>query len=107
MIATFTNRCPVNRVRRRRAPPALILRIVTAKEQLRRRIDDLSEAEAIEALRALERQAEDAGDRLDALLDSAPPEDYDDDALTQEARDQAARGDVNSHQRVRRELLGS
>ncbi len=83
---------------------------MTAKEQLRRRLDDLTEAEAVEALGVLERQAQGAGDRLDALLDSAPPddepEDYDDDELTQEAREQAGRGEVFSHEQVRRELLG-
>lgn len=92
-------------------PSARTLRTVTAKEQLRRRVDDLTEAEALEALRVLERQTEASGDRLDALLDSAPaddePEDYDDDELTQEAREQAARGEVRSHDQVRRELLGS
>jgi hypothetical protein len=84
---------------------------VTAKEQLRRRIDVLTEAEALEPLRALERKAEDADDRLNALLDSAPPddepEDYDDDERTQEAREQAARGEVRSHEQVRRDVLGS
>jgi hypothetical protein len=92
-------------------PPARTLGTVTAKEQLRRRVDDLTEAEALEALRVLERQAEAAGDRLDALLDSAlpddEPEDYDDDEMTQEAREQAARGEVRSHEQVHRELLGS
>jgi len=92
-------------------PSARTLRTVTAKEQLRRRVDDLTEAEALEALRVLERKAEDAGDRLDALLDSAAPEDepedYDDDELTQEAREQAAQGEVRSHEQVRRDVLGS
>lgn len=51
------------------------LRAVTAKEEFRRRVDGLTEAQALEPLRALEGQAEGAGGRLDALLDSAPPED--------------------------------
>lgn len=38
---------------------------------------------------------------------SAEPEDYDHDELTQEAREQAARGEVRSHEQVRSDLLGS
>jgi hypothetical protein len=83
---------------------------VTAKEQLRRRVDGLTEAQAFEALRMLEGQAEGAGARLDALLDSAPPEDEpvsaDEQAATAEALADLERGDTISHAELRRELLG-
>ncbi len=83
---------------------------MTAKEKLRRRVDELTEDEALEALRMLEHPPQDAGDRLEALIASAPPddepEDYDDDELTREARDQAARGETISLEQARRELLG-
>jgi hypothetical protein len=83
---------------------------VTAKEQLRRRVDGLTEAQAFKALRVLEGQAEGAGDRLDALLDSAPPEDEpvsaEEEAATAEALADLERGDTVSHADLRRELLG-
>lgn len=57
----------------------------------------------------LEDQSRGAGDRLEALIASAPPddepEDYDDDELTMEAREQAARGETISLEQARRELL--
>ena len=73
-------------------------------------MDRLTEAQALEALRVLERQVEGAGDRLDALLDAAPPDDEpvsaEEEAATAEALDDLARGDTVSHAELRRELLG-
>lgn len=58
----------------------------------------------------LERQAEDAGDRLDALLDSAPADDEpwtaEDEAATAEALADLERSDAIGHDELRRELLG-
>jgi hypothetical protein len=82
---------------------------VTAKEQLRQRLDGLTEKQARQALNALEDQGrDDLAERFDALIASAPPddepEDYDDDALTEESRAQAARGEVRTLEQVRRAL---
>ncbi len=80
---------------------------MTAKEQLHRRVDDLTEDEALEALRMLERQAQEPGDSLAALLDAAPlddePPELEDDEL-REAREQAARGEGISLEQARAEL---
>jgi hypothetical protein len=84
---------------------------VTAKEQLRRRVEDMSETEAIGVLETLdERPRHDAAARLDALLDSAPPDDEpwtaEDEAATAEALAEVERGETIPLEQVRRELLG-
>lgn len=82
---------------------------MTAKEQLHRRVDDLTEAQAFEALRALDERL--AGDHLGALLDSVPPDDEpvsdEEEAATAEGLADLERGDTISHAEMRRELLGS
>lgn len=68
---------------------------MTAKQQLRQLVDELSEVEAAEALDLL--AARGRRDSLTALLDNAPLDDEpisdEEEALVQEARDEVARGE--------------
>lgn len=80
--------------------------LMTAKEKLRRLVEDLSEREAEAALAVIERRRE--GDRLLELLENAPA---DDEPLTSEEADGARaakadieRGDVFSADQIKREL---
>lgn len=77
---------------------------MTAKELLRRRVEALTEEEAAEALRLLNRDA----DPLTVLLDDAPLDDEPtspkEEAAVQEARDAAARGETISLDELRAEL---
>jgi hypothetical protein len=77
---------------------------MTAKELLRRRVEALTEEEAAEALRLLNRDA----DPLTVLLDDAPLDDEptspEEEAAVQEARDAAARGETISLDELRAEL---
>lgn len=65
---------------------------MTAKEQLRERVEALSENEAAETLRLLDERA----DQLARRLDDAPPEDEamspEEEAAVQESRDELAAG---------------
>ena len=67
---------------------------MTAKQQLRERIEALTEEQAAETLRLLDQRS----DSLTRLLDNAPPDDEpstpEEEALVQEARDEIARGET-------------
>jgi hypothetical protein len=79
---------------------------MTAKQQLRQLVDELSEVEAAEALDIL--AARRRRDSLTELLDNAPFDDEpttpEEDALVQEARDEIARGELISADEIRREF---
>ncbi len=80
---------------------------MTAKEKLRDAIDDLTEAEAADALDFLARR-QSAPDRLGEVLVNAPDDDEptfrEEDEGALEARDEIARGEVFSAEQVRREI---
>jgi len=77
---------------------------MTAKEQLRERIETLTEREAERTLRLLD----DLRDPLTKLLDEAPLDDEpitpEEEALVQEAREEIARGELISADEIRREF---
>jgi O6-methylguanine-DNA--protein-cysteine methyltransferase len=77
---------------------------MTAKEQLRERIEELTEDEAAEALRLLDQRT----DALTRLLDDAPLDDEpttpEEEAAVQEALEAAARGETISLKELRAEL---
>ena len=79
---------------------------MTAKEQLRDRIDELTEAEAADALDYLARRK--PRDALGELLASAPLDDEpttpEEDQGAREAREQIARGEVFSAEQIKREI---
>lgn len=79
---------------------------VTAKEQLRDRVERLSEDEARRALRALETSL--GGDPVRAFFDAAPLDDEpvsaEEDAAVAEARAEAERGETVSLEQARRQL---
>jgi hypothetical protein len=79
-------------------------RAMTAKEKLRRLVEDLSEQEAEAALVAIERER----DPMLELLDRAPVDDEprsdDEEAGVREAKADAERGEVFSAEQIRREL---
>jgi len=81
---------------------------MTAKEKLRERVEELSEAEAADTLDYLAGRQPAPRDALTELLESAP---LDDEATTpeeeeglREAREQVARGEVISAEEIRREF---
>lgn len=77
---------------------------MTAKEQLRERVEALSEEEAAETLRLLGQRA----DPLTVLLDNAPLDDEpvtdEEEAAVQIAREEIARGETISLDELRAEL---
>ena len=77
---------------------------MTAKEQLRERIETLTEREAERTLRLLD----DLRDPLTKLLDEAPLDDEpvtpEEEALVQQAREEIARGELISADEIRREF---
>lgn len=77
---------------------------MTAKQQLRERIETFSEEEAGEALRLLDRRA----DPVARFFDDAPLEDEpisdEEEALVQEAREEIARGETIPLDELLREL---
>ena len=77
---------------------------MTAKEQLRERIEELTEDEAAEALRLLDQRT----DALTRLLDDAPLDDEpttpEEEAAVQEALEAAARGETISLEELLAEL---
>ena len=80
---------------------------MTAKEKLHKAIDELSEAEAQEALGYIvQRRGE--RDALGELLEAAPPDEEpttpDEDEGAREARAEIARGDVFSADEIKREI---
>lgn len=84
---------------------------MTAKEKLRRAVEELSEAEAEDALEILVTRREE-GERtastLDELLDGAPiddePETEEERRAVAEAREELRRGDVISAEEIKREI---
>jgi O6-methylguanine-DNA--protein-cysteine methyltransferase len=79
---------------------------MTAKEKLRRAVEELSEAEAAEALETLVHRRERTS--LDELLDNAPiddePETDEEREAVAEAREEIARGEVISAEEIKREI---
>jgi len=77
---------------------------MTAKEQLRERVERLTEEEAAATLRLLDQRT----DTLTRLLDDAPPDDEpaspEEEAAAQEALEAADRGDTISLEELRAEL---
>jgi hypothetical protein len=80
---------------------------VTAKEKLRQTVEDLSEAEAQDALGFIVRRRQ-RHDALGKMLDHAPLDDEpttpEEDEGVREARAEIGRGDVLSADEVRREV---
>lgn len=80
---------------------------MTAKEQLRQTVEELSEAEAQDALGFIVRRR-DKRDALAELLERAPLDDEpttpDEDQSAREAKEQVARGEVISADEIRREI---
>jgi hypothetical protein len=77
---------------------------MTAKEQLRERVERLTEEEAAATLRLLDQRT----DALTRVLDDAPPDDEpttpEEEAAVQEALEAADRGDTISLEELRAEL---
>jgi hypothetical protein len=77
---------------------------MTAKEQLRERVERLTEDEAAETLRLLDQRT----DPLTVLLDNAPLDDEpvteEEEAAVQTAREEIARGETISLEELRAEL---
>lgn len=77
---------------------------MTAKEELRERVETLTEDEAAETLRLLDQRA----DPLTRFLESAPlddePSTSEEDASAREALEAARRGKVISAEEIRREF---
>jgi O6-methylguanine-DNA--protein-cysteine methyltransferase len=77
---------------------------MTAKEQLRERVERLTEDEAAETLRLLDQR----NDALTRLLDDAPLDDEpttpEEEAAVQEALEAAARGETITLEELRAEL---
>jgi hypothetical protein len=80
---------------------------MTAREALHCLVDDLAEGDLITATRVLE-ALKVAGDPMEYTLRTAPaddePDDDDFDGGLTEARQEAAAGDILSHEEVKREL---
>lgn len=78
-----------------------------AKEQLRRAIDELTEAEAADTLNFLARRHR-GRDSLGELLANAPLDDEpttpEEDEGAREAREQIARGEVFTAEQIKREI---
>lgn len=87
---------------------------MTAKEKLKEAVEELSEAEAAEALEILvqSREGQEPGERtaatLDELLEGAPlddePETDEERRAVAEARQELRRGEVVSAEEIRREI---
>ena len=77
---------------------------MTAKEQLRERVEQLTENEAAETLRLLDNRT----DPFTRMLDDAPFEDEpisaEEEAAVQEARDEIARGETVTLEQLRAEF---
>lgn len=77
---------------------------MTAKEQLRERVETLTEQQAERTLRMLD----DLADPLDALLATAPDDDEpttpEEDEGAREAREEIARGEVYSAEQIKHEI---
>ena len=81
---------------------------MTAREQLRRAVDELTEAEAADTLDYLARRRGAGDDPLGELLDRAPVDDEptssEEDEGAREAREQIARGEVFPAEQIKREI---
>jgi hypothetical protein len=81
---------------------------MTAKEQLRERVEKLSEAEAADTLDYLASRRPGQRDALTELLENAPLDDEptspEEEEGLREAREQVARGEVISAEEIRREF---
>ena len=79
---------------------------MTAKQQLRERIDELTEAEAADTLDYLARRQR--RDALTVFLDQAPIDDEptteEEERAVQEAREEVARGETISLEQLKRDL---
>ena len=83
--------------------------VVTAKERLRQLVDGLSEREAEEALRVIQRPQAGDPDPVIELLDNAPPENEEisaeEEAAVEEARREIERGGkLYTAEEIKREL---
>jgi len=80
---------------------------MTAKDQLRQAVDELTDAEAAETLEYLARRRG-GPDALDRLLDQAPVDDEptspEEEEGAREAHEQIARGNVFSAEQIKREI---
>lgn len=87
---------------------ATVRALMTAKEQLRHRVDRLSEDEAVEALRLIAAHLD--GDPVLELFHNAPLDDEpvsaEEDAAVAEARAEFERGETVTLEQARRELTG-
>lgn len=82
---------------------------MTAKEQLHKAVDELTEAEAADTLAYLTRQrSAGADDSLGELLDRAPVDDEptspEEDKGAREAREEITRGEVFPAEQIKREI---
>ena len=110
-LAAGTARGPARALAARGSSPAAagatVPGAMTAKQQLRQLVDELSEVEAAEALDILAAR-HDKRDSLSVLLDNAPLDDEpttpEEEALVQEARDEVERGELISADEIRREF---
>jgi len=88
--------------------PATVDRVMTAKEQLRQTVDELTEAEAADTLDYLARRRRDGHQTLRELLEAAPIDDEpttpEEDEGAREAREQIARGQLFSAEQIKREI---
>lgn len=90
-------------------PPAgrvTVHQAMTAKEQLRQTVDELTEAEAADTLDYLARRQ--PRDALTEFLENAPIDDEpttpEEDEGAREAREEIARGEVYSAEQIKREI---
>ena len=90
------------------AEAATVAATMTAKEQLRHAIDELTEAEAADTLEFLARRHHGDRDALDELLEQAPIDDEpttpEEDEGARTAREQIGRGEVFSAEEIKREI---
>jgi hypothetical protein len=81
---------------------------MSAKEQLRQAVEELSEAEAASALDYLASRHNSGWDQLGRLLETAPlddePSSPEEDEGVREAREEIARGEIFSADEIRREF---
>lgn len=77
---------------------------MTAKEQLRERVETLSEDEAERTLRVLDQLADPLGALLAAASDDDEPTTPEEDEGARQAREEIARGEVFSAEQIRREI---
>ncbi|MCP9491323.1 MAG: hypothetical protein MSC31_15815 [Solirubrobacteraceae bacterium MAG38_C4-C5] len=79
---------------------------MTAKEQLRQRIEGFTEEQALETLRVLERETDPVREFFANAPEDDEPVSAEEDAAAAEARDEVQRGETVSLEQARGELLG-